>query len=1200
MQFLRLVTLMSCLSGLLHAQVVPSYWSARTATDIPVYAERLIQPDRYLTTALDVPVLKQTIAGAPLEPTSAEPTRITAPVVSLPMPDGSFQTFRVYRTEVMHPDLAARYPEIMTWSGVSVDRPSTRLRMDITPAGLHAMVIAPGEVVFIDPAARGLTDLYLSYYKKDLTSKAGLDQMVCDAAEDIQDRTKGHDHPEMSSGDELRTYRLALACTGEYSQFHGGTVSGALAAMVTSVNRVNGVYEQEVGVRMVLIPNNDQLIFLNAATDPYTNNDGGAMLGQNQTTITSIIGAANYDIGHVYSTGGGGVAFLGSVCTGNKARGVTGSPAPVGDPFDIDFVAHEMGHQFGGNHTFNGTSGACNGNRAGNAAYEPGSGTTIMAYAGICSPQNLQPNSDAYFHTKSFDEIYTFIHTGAGNNCPVITQTGNQAPVVDAGTSGYVIPISTPFVLTGSATDPDGDTLTYCWEQYNLGPAGAPNNPSGDAPIFRSFNPVASSSRTFPRLSSLLNNVQQTGEILPTYARTLNFRLTARDNKPGGGGVSYDGTSVIVTDLAGPFLVTQPNTAVSLTGGTAYEVKWDVANTNLAPVLCKTVTILLSFDGGNTYPDTLASQIANAGSQVVLLPAQYSNTCRIKVQADDNIFFDISDRNFSIVQPTAPGFTVFPLTNSLRLCPGDSATLTALTTQLLSFTDPIAVLTLGLPTGVTAVLSADTITAGDTILITFYADTAIASGTTVVSLAATSPNAAPSLNLLQLETLAGTPLALTAAYPQNGATRTSRFPTFSWTPGAAGDTYEIEIASSPAFGASTLITASNLAVPNFTPDTEFVSQGVFYWRVRAYNYCGAGAYSEVSAFQTSFCIITNSTDVPKTIPLFGSPILATSTVNAQLGGPLESVHVLNVRGTHVSVSQLSGRITSPAGTVVPLFGNSCTEDDENFAFSFSDQAAPGAIPCPPTSGAAYKPVGSLDSLAGENAFGIWTLTLEDNANFDNGQLNGWALEICIPSGTNILPDKNGPLPARRWNIRTVTDTFLAVNDPVGIPSGTVYTLITLPVNGVMRLNGDTLDIGATFTQEDINQLKLDYAHDGTLTLADSFRYAVQNQFGGWLGTPTFQITVLQTTDIDEPGLGTALTLFPVPADEVLAIRLGAPVAVGVTLSLLDMQGRQVLPSVQLTYGETTYDLDISRLASGLYLLDVVSAAGREVRKVVVE
>ncbi len=545
----------------------------------------------------------------------------------------------------MEPALASKFPEIRTFRGVACDDPTTTVRFDLTPLGFHAMVFSSHSTWFIDPYQRGDTDHYVSYFKHDFRLPAGARPFEC-----LVEPSRAKPRPVKRTaavGTELRTYRAAVAATGEYTAFHGGVVASGMAAITTVMNRVNGIYEREFAVLLVLVANNDLLVYTDPDSDPYTNNNASAMLNENQSNIDAVIGDANYDIGHALSTGNGGRAYIGVPCNGGqKARGVSGQPSPTGHPFYVDYVAHEIGHQFGGEHSFNGTTSSCGGNRVAGSAYEPGSGSTIMGYAGICEAEDLQEHSDDYFHAVSFDEIVAYTTTGWGNTCATISATGNSPPTVDAGDS-YTIPAQTPFTLTGSADDPDDDPLVYGWEQFDLGDAAPPNTDNGNRPIFRSFLPVATPSRTFPSLADILANTSTLGESLPTTTRTLTFRLTARDLRVGGGGVDHDTVTLSVDGSAGPFVVTNPNTAMTWRNNTEY-VRWDVAATDQSPVACSEVEIRLSLDSGQTFPHLLATT-ANNGSATVSPLAYQTTTARIKVLCSTNIFFDISDADFTII-----------------------------------------------------------------------------------------------------------------------------------------------------------------------------------------------------------------------------------------------------------------------------------------------------------------------------------------------------------------------------------------------------------------------------------------------------------------------------------------------------------------------------------------------------------------------
>ena len=575
----------------------------------------------------------------------------TPTVITFPEPSGASRNFVVKRSRVLPDALAARFPDLLAFEGFAEDDPTITIRFEVDRLGVSAQVLEPGARWMVDPYPKLKDGLAISYYsgKTKRVSHDRFCELESHAHDEDEEQHSAKKHfaakaAAKSSGTQLRTYRLAVATTGEYGQFHGGETSSVLSAVTTTINRVVGILEKEMSISLVLIDNNDQILFTSPTTDPFTgNDDAGVLIDESQAQIDLIIGSENYDVGHTFSTGAGGLASLGSVCSATrKAQGVTGSSQPRGDYFDVDFVAHELGHQFGGNHTFNGSNGACTGgNRYYLTAYEPGSGSTIQAYPSLCGPDDLQNAVDPIYHSVSFDEMYGFVSEGDGASCGVVEDTANTPPTVDAG-NDFNVPYGTPLVITGSATDSEQSNLTFMWEQRDLGPQAALSAPDdGEIPLFRVLTPSDSPTRYLPELSAVLSGNYSSAEKIPQVAREMDFRLTVRD---GVGGVSSDDIVVNVSGSAGPFALLSPNGGESV--GETTTVTWDVADTNLSPINTESVEILLSTDGGVSFDVSLGTT-ANDGSATVNFPSNLqTSSARLQIKAQNNIYYDVSDENF--------------------------------------------------------------------------------------------------------------------------------------------------------------------------------------------------------------------------------------------------------------------------------------------------------------------------------------------------------------------------------------------------------------------------------------------------------------------------------------------------------------------------------------------------------------------------
>ena len=680
MKFKLLIVTLLMMTNVTFSQNKSSVWNATTKNNNMVALDARMQLPENKLFNLNLLRLKTNLNNAPARNANAKDSNI---ILSIPNADGVLERFSIYENPTMDPALAARFPEIKSYIGIGIDNPTLTAYFSMSPLGFKSMVIgADRSAVFIEPISEDLTT-YTVFKKADKSTTFNpfectvINQVTTQAAETLRPN---------ADDSTLRTFRLAVSTTGEYTAYFGGTKAGALAAINASMTRVNGVFEKDFAIRMVLIANNDAVIYTNASTDPYTTSYNSQL----QSTLTSVIGESNYDVGHVFvrASNNGNAGCIGCVCVnGSKGSGFTSSTIPTGDTFDIDYVAHEIGHQFGGNHTFSMS------NEGTGVNMEPGSGSTIMGYAGITA-QDVQPNSDAYFHAASIQQITNNVKA---KTCQINTGTGNAVPTANAGLD-FTIPRSTPFVLTGSGTDANGDVLSYNWEQFDnaastaTGASSAASATRTSGPTFRSYNSTATPVRYFPRIQSVLNGATTTAgteitvEAVPSVARTMNFRLTVRDNRAGGSANNSDDMIVTVNATAGPFTVNSPNTAVSFVGGSSQTITWAVAGTTANGVNCANVDILLSTDAGTTW-STLVAATPNDGTQAVTIPNTPGTTNRIMVKGTNHIFFDVSNTNFTITTGAAPD-TVAPTAPTL------SAAGTTETTTNLSWsgaTDNVAV-----------------------------------------------------------------------------------------------------------------------------------------------------------------------------------------------------------------------------------------------------------------------------------------------------------------------------------------------------------------------------------------------------------------------------------------------------------------------------------------------------------------------------
>lgn len=1083
-------------------------------------AERPIVPNKYRTLKLDKSVMQTVLKQAIIKDLSNG--KESNLLMTFPMPDGTNQVFKIYEAPVMHPDLCAKYPSIKSYAGFGIDDPTAYVRFGTSPSGFHAVIkSARTGSSYIDTYSKSDTDHYISYFRKDFEKKDGFDyKCKVEAHEQVVKDLVTDEQLQMRGGDcQIRKYRLALTTNGEYSTFHGGTIELVLAELAKAVNRINSIYEIDFSVTLELVANNDEIIFLNSNTDPFSNAVNGAMLRANQEVCDDIIGNENYDIGHVFCTGDGGLAGLGVVCRdGDKGEGATGLPNATGDPFWVEYACHELGHQFDANHTFNNS---CGGNRSSRNAMEPGSGSTIMSYIGICAPNlGTTGQGDPFFHAQSLIEVYDFITT-TGGDCAIKIQTGNSNPSAAAG-ADKILPISTPFVLGGTAQDDGNSILTYSWEQMDpeIG-VMPPRSTNAVGPMFRFINPDETPERYFPNLNDLVNNVTPTWEVLPSVSRNMDFRFVVRDNAPGNGCVNEDDLQLTFNDSAGPFIVQTPNdNSQTWLIGETRRVSWDVANTDQAPVSCANVDILLSLDGGFTYI-VLVANVSNDGQHDIVVPEVLTEEGRVMVKCSDNYFFDISNENFSIEYPPEPTFFMTVDESNRAICSDQAVVFEIEFTSLLNFDEPVSLNLSNVPSGAAINFSNNSITPPGSSQLTITGLSNLTSGIYPMTLTGTTPSKTNSVEL-ELTVYNGVPQQLMIVTPNNGQGNIALEEDLVWNMATDTDTYLLEVATSPAFG-STLIASEVVDAGIFSLGNITLESGtIYYWRVIPTNLCGVGPSTEIFAFQTirQSCTAYQSSNLPITIngPNAGE---YEAVLNIPNDGNIFRTNVL-LEFQHTYIGDLSAKLIAPSGTEVELFDRpgfpavptGCSEDgiraifDDDAALTDTDFDATCNTGTFAIEGV-FQPIGTLATLVDENPKGDWKLEFEDAADIDGGALVDWQIEVCQMLAPLAIPDllTNQMLLVNQNESKLVEANLLMGSSVGNAPSEIIYQIRRNVTQGTLQLDGADIDAGDTFTQEDINNNSVTYQHNGGTAAADNFIFDLFNAAGGWLSNQIFNINI---------------------------------------------------------------------------------------------
>ena len=1116
--------------------------------------------------------------------------------ISLPMPDGTFIEFRLTESSVMQAGIQRNHPEIMTYSAQSTNNPEIYGRIGVHGAGFFGLVSYGGKEVIIQQISPNL-DLYFIYnVEDDVDAQLLLKTSLCGTEMPIT-VLNGENLQSRSSEKRMRHFRVAIATTSTFSADVGGTQTAVLNKIVEVLNGVNLRYNKDMGMHFDLIDKDTILFNLSKDSDYFKNTtNGGGLLAQNQSFLRSKLNNNEYDFSQVWTTSCtdvGGVVSGRACDNSGKARGVSCGPRNVA--YFLTTAKHEMGHQFSASHTFN----RCGESTqfASGGAYEPGSGSTIMAYPGACGTDNIAGDASDYFHVISIIQMTNFI-TNVEPDCGTYSDEINHTPdpILLLPNSLLTIPKSTPYELIGRATDPDNDNLVYNWEEFDVGnnePLGT-NEETG--PLNRSYLPQKKDSlRLVPKFENILSGNIDIADRLPIVTRDMNWKFNTRDqNIKAGSTISLD-YKFKVTGDAGPFKFTFPDASTDtiLRMGQYVELVWDVANTDRDPVNADKVDILVTRSTLYNFTDTLVKGTPNDGREYVMIPYDGAKL-RFKIKASNSIFLDLSKKSLKSVFPDSAGYSFDVYPHNALLCPANNPVIEIKTISWNNYATPITIEAVdGWPANTIISLDKTIINPGESAHLTIDVSQVDESGLYTIRLRGITPDQDTIWRYLDVEILGSKLLSKGVAAPLNGALAVSPAPMFEWNTIPGAEDYTFELADSPGFEPDHILLSYSGKL-NATQYANILPPGkIYYWRVKAFNKCNGGPWSPIYTFQTELFECYNLDGKGLPINISSNPAAPPVIVNFNLSdfdGVVSDVNVKNIEIAHGDIGNLQIIAQAPSGKQIILFNNSCS-GFANMRVGFDDQAFATLTCGMVNQQKIFKPANPLSGFNGESVQGDWSILVKTSFGGSTGSVKSIDFELCATAAaTSISALNNKLLPVKTNNSQVISRDYLAYTSGISDDDQIIFTLLSNPLHGHLERYGVTVEAGDTLLQSWINDYQVVYVPNTDYQGSDNFDFMVRDRKFGYLSPELFNIDVKDANPVrvNQPIAVQKLMIAPNPTSHQTRIYLNhIQSELGGHLKLLNSKG-QLIQEYKIPSQTSTFDIDINTYIPGVYYVQFVN------------